>query len=173
VTTIAFVISVVFGLMLAEARVSSRHEHALRARGAEVPSEPQYRWMALLYPVSFLAMGLEALLRRVEPSPIFLSGLLLFIAAKALKYWAIASLGERWTFKVVVLPRAPLVRTGPYRYVAHPNYIAVAGELAGVAMMTGARVAGPIMGLTFIVMMWRRARFEERALHQVSNEAPL
>jgi methyltransferase len=164
VTAIAFTLSVAFGLMLAEAQVSARNERALRERGADVPSEPQYRWMALLYPGAFLAMGIEALMRRVGPSPFFLSGLVLFIAAKGLKYWAIANLGERWTFKVIVLPRAPLVCTGPYRYVAHPNYIAVAGELVGIAMITGALVTGPILTLAFVVLMWRRVRFEERAL---------
>ena len=81
------------------------------------------------------------------------AGVLLFVASKALKYWAIRTLGERWTFRVLVQPGRPLVTTGPYRYVAHPNYIAVVGELVGAAMMLGARVSGPIM----IVRVRRRA----------------
>lgn len=159
-----FVLAVVFGLMLAEFRVSRRHEARLDALGATAPVESQYPWMAAIYPASFLLMGVEAWWRGDGPGPFFLSGVVLFIGAKALKFWAIASLGERWTFSVRVLKGAPLVTSGPYQYVAHPNYVAVAGELAATAMMMGAAVAGPVMTAVFGVLMWRRARFEERAL---------
>ena len=60
------------------------------------------------------------------------SGLVVFVVAKALKLWAIRSLGERWTFRVFVLPGSRLVTDGPYRWVRHPNYIAVVGELVGL-----------------------------------------
>ena len=92
------------------------------------------------------------------------SGALLFVAAKALKYWAIWSLGERWSFKVYVQPGRPLVDTGPYRYVAHPNYIGVVGELAGTAMMVGARWSGPLALVAIGLLLRARIRFEERAL---------
>ena len=92
------------------------------------------------------------------------SGLLLFAASKGLKYWAIRTLGDRWSFRVLTLPGVPLVTTGPYRYVAHPNYIAVAGELTGAAMMFGARVTGPIAMALFGLALWARVRFETRVL---------
>ena len=57
-------------------------------------------------------------------------------AAKALKFWAIASLGTRWTYKVLVMPGLPLVPTGPYRWLRHPNYVGVVGELVAMALMT-------------------------------------
>jgi methyltransferase len=57
----------------------------------------------------------------------------------------------------------PFATTGPYRYVAHPNYIAVIGELAGTAMMCGARISGPVCVVAYGVVLWLRARFEERA----------
>jgi len=98
-----------------------------------------------------------------EPSWL-LSGILLFGASKALKYWAITALGERWTFRVVVLPGVPLVTGGPYRYVAHPNYVAVIGELVGTAMMVGAVVAGPLTIAAVALAIWARVRFEEQAL---------
>jgi methyltransferase len=93
-----------------------------------------------------------------------LSGLLLFVASKALKYWAIAALGPRWSFRVLVLPRVPLVATGPYRYVAHPNYVAVVGELLGTAMMMKAQVTGPVALAVFGTLLAIRVRFETRAL---------
>lgn len=159
-----FMTAAIIGLMAAEWRVSMRHEARLSELGATEPREPQYLLMAVAYPLSFLLMGVEAWFRHAEVGGAFVSGVLLFIAAKALKYWAIGSLGERWTFKVRVLHGVPLVTNGPYKYVAHPNYVAVAGELVAAALMTGAFIAGPIMTGVFCVLMWRRIRFEEHAL---------
>jgi methyltransferase len=88
-----------------------------------------------------------------------------------LKYWAIGSLGERWSFRVYVLPGEPLVTTGPYRYVAHPNYIAVMGELIGTAMMMRAAISGPVMTVLFGLVLLRRLRFEERVLAQSVGRA--
>ena len=99
--------------------------------------------------------------RMVERS---LSGLAIFTAAKALKFWAIASLGVRWSFKVLVLPDAPLVTAGPYRLLRHPNYVAVTGELVGVAVAIGAPIAGALGTLVFVWLMRRRIQIEERAL---------
>ena len=93
-----------------------------------------------------------------------MAGILLMLASKGLKYWAIANLADRWTFKVLVLPGVPLVRTGPYRYVDHPNYIAVVGELAGMALMMSAWITGPVMTLLFGVALLMRLKVETGAL---------
>lgn len=159
-----FVLAAIFGLMAAEWRVSTRHEARLTELGATEPPEPQYFLMAVAYPLSFLLMGVEAWWRHAGIGAAFVAGALLFVAAKALKFWAIGSLGERWTFRVRVLPGAPLVTTGPYKYIAHPNYVAVAGELVATSLMMAAFVAGPVMTAVFCVLMWRRIQFEEHAL---------
>lgn len=169
---VAFAIALVYGFMLAEQRVSNHHERWLRARGAIEPAGDVYRAMAWLYPLAFLAMGLEGAWRAVRPAisvsatvPAWAaSGILLFVASKALKYWAIRSLGHRWTFRVLVLPSAPLVTTGPYRYIRHPNYVAVVGEFISAAMMVGAPVSGSLMLIAFGVALRARIRVEERAL---------
>jgi len=158
------VLAVIFGVMLAEFQVSRRHDARLDELGATAPPESQYPLMAVAYPASFLLMGFEAWWRADGPGMLFLSGVVLFAGAKALKFWAIGSLGVLWTFRVRVLKGAPLVSSGPYQYVAHPNYIAVTGELVATAMMMGAVIAGPVMTAVFGVLMWRRAQFEERAL---------
>jgi methyltransferase len=161
-----FVLSLLIGMMLAEARVSRRHEALLRARGAVEPPGDIYKLMAVAYPAAFLAMGLEGILRGVRPEGFFISGVLMLAASKGLKYWAIGALGERWSFRVLVLPGVPLVTHGPYRYVAHPNYVAVVGELAGTAMMMGATVSGPIALAVFGAILWRRLAFETEALRK-------
>lgn len=173
----AFLLAVVVGLLLAETRLSAANARRLRARGALLPAGDVYRWMAVLYPLSFLVMGGEGLWRartdlvpETVPGPSFVvSGIVLFAASKVLKYWAIATLGERWTFRVFVLPAVPLVRRGPYRYVAHPNYLAVMGELIGTAMMMRARIAGPIMVTAFGLVLLARIRFETRMHRQYGN----
>ena len=88
----------------------------------------------------------------------------LFAAAKAVKWWAIYTLGPAWTFRVIVVPGVPLIRGGPYRFVRHPNYIAVVGELVAVALMTGSRIGSPIAVVGFGLLIWNRIAVEERAL---------
>jgi methyltransferase len=121
--------------------------------------------MQVAYPGVFLAMIVEGGLRGTGATAA-LAGAVVFVAAKGLKYWAIASLGPRWTFRVLVPPGSRRVATGPYRRLAHPNYVAVALELIGVAIAMHANVAGPIGTAGFIWLMRRRVRIEERALAQ-------
>ena len=155
---------VVFGFMLVEARRASRNERLQRARGGIEPSGDVYHWMTAAYPASFLAMIAEGVARGPAPLPLVTAGALVFAAAKALKWWAIVSLRDFWTFRVIVVPRAPLVRRGPYRVLRHPNYVGVVGELIGMALITGARVSGPLGLAFFSWLLLRRIRAEDQAL---------
>ena len=156
--------AVVFAAMIAEALISSRHDRALRARGAVEPEGDVITMMQLAYPASFVAMFAEGVWRGASAAPLLIPGLIVFVAAKALKYWAIASLGERWTFRVLVPPGAASTTTGPYRWMSHPNYVAVAGEIAGCALAMQALVTGPIAFAGFGLLMLRRIKVEEAAL---------
>jgi methyltransferase len=120
--------------------------------------------MQLAYPGGFLAMLVEGWLRQGESHPGLPAGIVVFVLAKGLKYWAIATLGDRWTFRVLVPPGSSRIVNGPYRMLRHPNYVAVIGELAGVAMMANARIAGPIGTGLFFLLILARIRVEERAL---------
>ena len=155
---------VAFVPMLAEARRSWRHERALRARGAMEPPGDVYRAMQIAYPACFVVMVAEGFMRDVPLGRSFAAGAMVFAAAKAIKYWAIATLGDRWTFKVLVLPGSPLVTAGPYRLLRHPNYVGVVGELVGAALMAHAPLAGAASVLAFGVLLLARIRVEERAL---------
>jgi methyltransferase len=93
-----------------------------------------------------------------------LVGILIIAAAKLLKGWAIATLGVRWSYRVLVIPGAPLVSSGPYRWMRHPNYVGVVGELLGMAVLMAARVTGPVSLLFFSWLLHRRILAEERAL---------
>lgn len=161
---IAAAMTLIFVSMAIEARRSSINERRLRALGAIEPDDDVWRVMSIVYPTAFVAMAVESALRGGPSLPRFIEGLLLWSAAKALKAWAIGSLGERWSFRVLVLPNAPLVKRGPYRWLRHPNYVAVVGEFAGAGMMLAAPVAFVVSTALFVDIMRRRILVEERAL---------
>lgn len=158
------ILALVFLPMFVEARRAARNERALRARGGVEPGGDVYNLMRVAYPAAFLAMLAEGAARG-GPSPASLAtGIAVFAVAKWIKWWAILSLGPRWTFRVIVVPGHPLVASGPYRYFRHPNYIGVIGELAGVAVMTRAWVAGPLAVIVFGALLLKRIAVEEHAL---------
>lgn len=156
---------VVFVPMLFETMLSRRNEAALRARGAIEPRDDVYPWMQITYPTGFLAMVGECVLRQPPADAVLFVGCAIFVLGKALKYAAIAALGPLWSFKVLVIRGAPLVETGPYRWLRHPNYVGIVGELIGAALMAGSPIAGVIAFVTFGGIMLARIRVEERALN--------
>ena len=151
-------------MMLGESLISRRNEQQLRQRGAIEPLDDVYPTMRWAYPGAFVAMAAEGALFGPSGARLMLAGALLLGAAKALKWWAMASLGTRWTFRVLIVPDAPLAHTGPYAALRHPNYVAVVGELVSMALMVGARVSGPVTVLLFGLLLRQRIRVEDRAL---------
>ena len=158
---------IVYASMIVEAVRAARNEQAQLARGGREPEGDVYAIMRVAYPGAFLVMLVEGALRGLPPAPVIAAGAALFVAAKALKWWAIQSLGQAWTFRIIVIPGASLVAEGPYRYVRHPNYVAVIGELVAVALVTGARVAGPVATMFFGALIARRVAVENRALDAI------
>jgi methyltransferase len=92
----------------------------------------------------------------------------LWLAAQALRAAAIRALGERWTVRVLVLPGAPLVRSGPYRLLRHPNYLAVGLEFVAAPLLFGAWRTALAFSLANLALLAVRIRCEERALADVS-----
>jgi len=170
--TVAAAIAVVTALavlliMAGEAALSRYNEAQLRARGAVEPHGDVIDVMRWAYPLSFLIMSIEGALTGPAPREILMWGLTVFGVAKALKLWAMTTLGPRWTYRVLVLPNTPLVTSGPYRFLSHPNYLAVAGEIASVAMIVWAPITGVLATMGFGWLMIKRIRIEDRALGRV------
>jgi methyltransferase len=151
-------------IMGGEAILSSFNEKQLRARGAIEPHGDVIAMMRFCYPGAFVAMGLEGALTGPAPANIMIGGLALFGLAKALKVWAIASLGSKWSYRVLVVPGDPLVVSGPYRFIPHPNYLAVMGEIVSVAAIVWAPIAGTLSAIGFGWLMILRMKVEDRAL---------
>lgn len=120
---------------VSELRLAARNQAWALDRGGRVIAEPHYWMFFVLHTGWLLAWPIEAWLRGPELSAWWFAWLGGFAVAEALRYWAIYSLGPRWNTKIVVLDGEPLVREGPYRFIAHPNYLAVALELACVPMI--------------------------------------
>jgi len=80
------------------------------------------------------------------------------------RIWVIVSLGDYWTTRIITLPDAPLVRTGPYRYCRHPNYLLVAAEIAVLPLAFGAVAVAATFSALNLMLIARRIRIEERVL---------
>ena len=156
-------------MMGGELILSAFNEGRRRARGAIEPGGDVIALMRWAYPGSFVAMAIEGALSGPAPPTILVAGLALFGVAKAFKLWAIASLGPRWSYRVLVIPGEPLVHSGPYKYVSHPNYMAVVGEMAGVAATVWAPITGTLAIILFGWLMAKRIRVEDRALGRVRS----
>jgi methyltransferase len=151
-------------IMAGEAVLSAFNEKQLRARGAIEPDGDVISLMRFAYPAAFVAMGIEGALTGPSPRDILIIGLALFGLAKALKVWAISSLGPKWSYRVLVVPGDPLVATGPYQFISHPNYLAVVGEIVSVAAIVWAPITGTLAAFGFGWLMILRMRVEDRAL---------
>ena len=107
---------------LAELWLAHANTRALLAKGAFEVAPEHY--------VGLHALWLGGLWLIGWSSPLNLAWVAVFVALQGLRGWVLLSLGRRWTTRIIVLPGAPLVSTGPYRYLSHPNYLIVVGEIA-------------------------------------------
>lgn len=158
------VLAAVLAVMAGELALSSHNTARLRARGAIEPSGDVYRTMRWAYPLGFAVMAAEGAWQGPASAHVLVVGLLVFGVAKALKAWAMAALGARWSFRVLVPPDEPPVVAGPYRFLNHPNYVAVCGEIIGAACLVAAPISGALFLLGFGWLMRRRIAVEDRAL---------
>lgn len=166
-TRLAVLALLVYGFMLVEARRAAANERAQRARGGIEPAHDVYPFMQVAYPGLFAVLLWEGLLRSVPTTMQVAAGAAVFAAGKLLKWWAIVSLGRCWTFRVIVVPGSRAIISGPYRFLRHPNYVGVAGELIGTALVANAPVAGALGTLLFVGVMALRVRVENRALSAI------
>jgi len=150
---------------LGELAISRRHEKALRARGAVEAGAGHYPVMVAIHAALLLAAPAEVwLLDRPFLPWLGWPMLALVAATMALRYWVIATLGERWATRVLVLPGAPLVAAGPYRFLRHPNYLAVAVEVVALPLVHTAWLTALVCGAANLAILARRIRVEDAAL---------
>jgi methyltransferase len=143
---------------IAELLLSRRNARLAFAQGAVESGTRHFRAMVLLHALFLPCCWLEAS-RFVWPWAV------VALLAQALRWWAIASLGPRWNTRVIVIPGAPLVSRGPYRWLRHPNYLAVCLEMAAVPLAGGAWICAIVFSFANALILAVRIRVEERALY--------
>jgi len=149
----------------AEVWLSRRNARIALSRGGVESGELHFRAMALVHALFLPACAAEVLLlRRPFPGAAGFVAAALAILAQALRWWAIASLGWRWNVRVIVVPGEAPVRSGPYRFLRHPNYLAVATEMLCVPLAHGAFICAALFSALNAVLLRVRIRAEERAL---------
>ncbi len=148
---------------LGELVLARRNTARLRARGACEVAAGHYPLIVSLH-TAWLA-GLWYLVWQGDAVASW-PWLAVFVALQGLRGWVICTLGARWTTRIIVLPGAPLVREGPYRFVAHPNYCVVAAEILVLPLVFGFVCYGIVFSILNALVLWLRIRTEETALRQ-------
>jgi methyltransferase len=156
--------------MLVESWISARNSRELLQKGAVEIAPHLFPVMAILYGVMYFGGLAEHLFFRREISLAWAFSFgILFCLAKALKFWAIASLGSFWTMRVLILPESRVVTGGPYRWIRHPNYIAVLMEIAATTLIGKCFYTFGIVIILFSVTLVFRIQYEERALKEYTD----
>jgi methyltransferase len=156
-----FVLGALLVERVVELVLSRRNAAKAFAQGGEEFGRGHYIVMAIFHGCFFVACDREA--GPFEPVRFF-ALLPLVLGAQGLRYWAIATLGDRWNTRVIVVPGSEPVTSGPYRYMKHPNYLAVCVEMAAVPLMLGAYVTAVLFSVGNAALIFVRVRVEERAL---------
>ncbi len=148
-----------------ELLLSRRNARQARAAGAVEAGRGHYPVMVAFHTLFLVSCAAEVLLvPRSFPGAVGWAALGAALLAQGLRYWAVASLGARWNTRVLVWPGLPPVTSGPYRFLRHPNYLAVVVELVAVPLVYGAWVTAVVFSLGNLVLLTVRIRSEERAL---------
>jgi methyltransferase len=150
-----------------ELRLSRRNAAWARQAGAVEYGTGHLPWMKALHTAFFIAAPAEVWLASRPFIPaLALACLVIALLAQALRYWAIATLGRRWNVAVLVLPGMPAVNSGPFRYLRHPNYVAVVSEGLAIPLMHSAFVTAGVFTVLNAWLLRVRIRCEEHALQQ-------
>ena len=156
--------------MLVESWISARNSRVLLHKGAVEIAPHLFPIMAILYGLMYLGGLAEYLYFRREISLEWVISFgIFFCLAKALKFWAIASLGSFWTMRVLILPESKVVTGGPYRWIRHPNYVAVLTEIAATTLIGKCFYTFGIVIILFSVTLVLRIQNEERALKEYTD----
>jgi len=150
---------------VAELVVSQRHATALLRRGGVEYGAGHFPVMVTLHVALLIGCVVEPLAAGRHFIPVF--GWIMIavvVAANGLRWWCVATLGERWTARVIVLPGVPLVRSGPYRWFTHPNYVAVIIEGAALPLAGSAWFTAIVFTVLNAWLLTVRIRCEVRAL---------
>lgn len=144
---------------------AQRNMRRLLAKGAHEEAPGHYPLIVVLHAAWLLGLWWLA-----WDAPVNLYWLAAFVVLQVLRLWVLATLGERWTTKIVVLPGAERITTGPFRFLNHPNYAVVIAEIAVLPLTFGLWLFAAIFSLLNAAVLFIRIRAENEALERASAE---
>jgi methyltransferase len=144
---------------LVELTISARNTRLLRARGAYEVGADHYPYMIALHASWLITLWIFGFRHALQPGFVAL-----FAVLQCARLWILRTLGSRWTTRIIILPGAPRVVDGPYRFLPHPNYLVVALELPCVSLALGLPPHALIFGLLNLAMLRVRIHAEDAAL---------
>jgi methyltransferase len=152
-------------LRLVELRISRRHQKQLISRGAVKMDQPGFAWMVLLHGAVIFGAALEVIFLKRPFIPV-LAGIsfAVFLAANALRWWVIRTLGDHWNVQIMDSARLGVVTSGPFRFVRHPNYAAVFTEMLALPLIHTAWITALVGSIAHAVVLSQRIAAEEQVL---------
>jgi methyltransferase len=155
----------VAALRIFELRVSRRHQEHMVSRGAKKIVDPKFRWMVLVHTGVLLGSACEVVFLRRPLIPLLAVVMAaLFLAANAMRWWVIRTMGQHWNVQVVDSTQLGVVTAGPFRYVRHPNYAAVFVEMLALPLIHTAWITATLGAFAHVIVLMQRLTAEERVL---------
>ena len=158
-TSAEFILGLVTLQRLAELVVSRQNTAKLRDRGAVEVGPGHYPLIVAVHAVWLISLWIFG-----HDQPVNMFGLFCYLVLQCLRFWVMWTLGSRWTTRIIILPGQPLVSAGPYRFLPHPNYAVVAGEIALLPLILGLPWLAAVFTVLNAVVLAIRIRAENRAL---------
>ncbi len=159
-------ISFIIVQRLVELRISNRNTKALLSKGAIEHGRSHYPLIVAMHILFFVSLLLEAISRGLHMSNFSFFWFSLFAFAQAGRVWVFKTLKSRWTTRVISMPGETLIRTGPYQYLSHPNYVVVAVELLSFPLIFGLKYTALLFTLlNAFLLLGIRIPIESKALH--------
>jgi methyltransferase len=166
---IGWIFLILLSERLFELCLARRHTRALLARGGREFSAETYPYIVALHSCFLIALFLESYPWQVPGDAITFITLSLFLLLQGGRYWCIISLGEQWNTRIILVPAAPVIKRGPYRWLRHPNYLIVTLEFLLLPLLLRAPLTFFLFFPINLLLLRQRIRLEEAALCQFSD----
>jgi methyltransferase len=159
VTAAELILGIVTLQRAAELVISSHNTNELRARGAVELAPRHYPLIVAVHAAWLISLWVLG-----RDQPLNIAALLFYLVLQGFRFWAMWTLGSRWTTRIIVLPGQKLVSAGPYRFLSHPNYAVVAGEIAVLPIVVGLPWLAAVFTILNAAVLAIRIRAENLAL---------
>lgn len=162
--TFAVFLAFIVAQRIIELAISARNRRRSIARGGREYGADHFPWLVVVHALFIMGLAAEVTLLGARPGPLWPLWLALWAAAQVLRFAAMRALGDRWNVRIIVIPGTVRVHSGPYRFMNHPNYVAVVAELATAPLVFGAWRTALVVSALNALALRVRIRVESAAL---------